>query len=181
MNKGRASVTWQKVIIKWFAFHALFMVAHYAYDWLPNPFTYLIGGVSESVFQHMKIGFFAYGLLNLGEGLFRRKHIPRRDLFWFSRMFSTSLLPLIMLIFFFMAPAYVGHIQNILLEIVYANIILIFTTLVTIIIELQVEQSSLMESFKVVVVLFFVVSLSLYIVFAYKMPWCDVFTVPPGW
>ena len=168
---------WIKVIL----LQIFFLILHYLYDWFPNMFTTICSGINESVYQHMKIGFFAYILLILIELLLTFKAIESFTRYVFSRLFAATYLPMATLVIFLISPMVFGHIENILLEIIFANIALIITSLTTLIIEKHVEKTVPGLAFKIIVIFLFVISLAQFIVFTFELPWFDVFAVPPGW
>lgn len=158
----------------------VFLALHYAYDFFPGLLTTLFSGINESVFQHMKIGFFTYILTNLIEILYLKVKEKAGNLLT-ARLFSTTLLPWIMFLIFFIPPAVVGKVESVLLEIILANIILIFTCALTILVERELDRILLSNTFLAVSVLLFLVSGFLYILFTFRLPWFDVFSIPPGW
>jgi hypothetical protein len=141
----------------------------------------LISGTSEAVFQHLKIAFFAYILLNIIEYLIYKKSIEQKQRYLFSRLFSTLILPLAIGIFFFTAPAYYGKFQTIPAEIIFANIALLSASFCTIVIEDHFEKIAPSKIFQVVILILFLIMLSIFIIFSFKDPWFDVFAIPPGW
>lgn len=166
--------------IKMIAYQFIFLLLHYAYDWYPNNLTRIFSGINESIFQHMKVAFFSYILLILLEYLWIRKKIQPHTYF-FSRVFAITFIPWAVFVFFFMAAAYHGEIKNIPIEILYANLVLLLASYSTIIVERHIEKAKPGKAFKIVTSAMFLVSLSYYIIFTHRLPWFDVFAVPPGW
>ncbi|MFN2305010.1 MAG: hypothetical protein ACK2TV_14865, partial [Anaerolineales bacterium] len=119
------------LILKIVIYQLLFLLLHYLYDWFPNNLTVIFSGVNESVYQHMKIAFFTYFLIAILEYLVIRKTIKDFEAYLFSRLFSASFLPLIMMVYFLVGPLTIGHTDNILLEIVFANLSLMANSLTT--------------------------------------------------
>ncbi len=167
-----------KIWIKSLAFLAAFLILHYAYDFLPIAPIEWISGVNESFFQHQKIAFFAYLFLSMGEYVIVRKRGAYIENFVTTRLFSAVTLPWIIFILWYTAPAYYGQFTNLVVEIAYANIITIAAVAFCIIIERNLEKAPLDNSFKTIVVILFLVSVSLYVIFTYKLPWTDVFVDP---
>jgi hypothetical protein len=141
----------------------------------------MISGTDESVYQHMKIGFFAYITLVLVEYLIIRKNIISNNQFIFSRLFTASFYPLVMMVIYLLGPMVFGQFQSILAEIIFANVALFLTSLSAFIIERQVESSLPLLGFKIVVIALFFLSLLQFIVFTIELPWFDIFAIPPGW
>jgi hypothetical protein len=174
-------LTWRYVLVKALIFQVVFLILHFLYDFFPNPFTAVVSGTSEAVFQHIKIGFFACLAVSVGEYLIYRKRITAFNTYFVSRLFSTTFYPWVMFVLFFIAPAYYGHIESIPVEIIYANLVLLTATSFTIIIEHHIASTMPSRVFQIVILILFLVSLSLYVIFSFKNPWHDVFAIPPGW
>lgn len=51
------------LLVKIILIHIIFMLLHYLYDWYPNDSTAIFSGINESVYQHMKIGFFCLSFI----------------------------------------------------------------------------------------------------------------------
>lgn len=154
---------------------------HYAYDFFPIPFLKVFSGINESFFQHAKVTFVTYALINLFEYALRRSTIPNLESFVFSRLFTTTMLPWFIFILWFTGPAYFGQIPNVVVEIAFANIALITSGLFAIIIENGIEKIPFNKAQKLAISVLFMIALSQFIIFTYRLPWVDVFAVPPGW
>jgi hypothetical protein len=172
---------WKHLLLKALIVQVVFLLLHYSYDWFPNTFTRIISGTDESVFQHMKIGFFSYGLVSLVEFLIFRKVLEDPLNFGVTRMASTVFYCWPMFILFFTPPAFLGKYPNDIYEIVSANIILYTTSLIAGIFELELARIKLSREFRVVVIGLTLIFLSILIVYSFKNPWFDVFAIPPGW
>ena len=169
------------LVLKISVFQLVFLVMHYLYDWFPGSFTYLFGTVSESIFQHMKVVFFAYILLTVVDYGLTRGHLPSLSRYIYSRLFCAVAMPLLMNIYYFTAAAFVGHLRSILLEILFANIVLLALSTTIIMLEGYFEQSEPSRPLKWVIVILFVLTASEIVIFNYRLPWFDVFAIPPGW
>jgi hypothetical protein len=168
-------------LIKLLGYWAGFLILHYSYDFLPILPIKIISGINESFFQHIKVGFFAFLIVNLIEYFIRRKDIENMESFIFTRVFSTTILPWFIFIIWFIAPAYYGPINNVAIEILYANIALILSGICILAIEQTMESATFQALSKVVIISLFFVSISLYIIFTFNLPWADVFAVPSGY
>lgn len=169
------------ILVKVILLQVLFLVLHYLYDWFPNDLVSMISGINESVYQHMKIGFFAYIMLVVIEYLIIWKNINSINKFIYSRLFTASYYPLVMMVIFLLGPMVFGHFQSTAAEIIFANIALLLTSLSALVIESHVEGAKPLLGFKVVAILLFLVSLSQFIIFTFRLPWFDIFAIPPGW
>jgi hypothetical protein len=161
--------------------HIFFLLLHYLYDWFPNAFTQIISGIDESVYQHMKIGFFSVILLVIIEYLITRPHIQDHKTWFTARLFTCSFLPLVMMPIYLSGPLFFGQLESILAEVIFANIALIITSLVSFVTQEQIEQASPKALFMILVAALFLLNAAQYIVFTYRLPWFDIFAIPPGW
>jgi hypothetical protein len=168
------------ILWKTLAFYIVFMLMYAAYRFFPVFPLDLFCGVCESNFQHYKAGFFAYLIVNLFEYIIVRNRIQNWDGFVYSRMLATVFLPWIMFLLWYTGPAIFGRLPNIPLEILYANLITLVVGVATVILERSYESATPSGSAWVVVIALFVISIGLFIVFTYRLPWADVF-VEPDW
>jgi hypothetical protein len=171
----KASVIWKAL-----AFWGVFMLLYGAYKFLPVFPLCLICGVTESNFQHYKAGFFSYLIVNFIEYAWNRRKIADQEGFLFSRMTATVFLPWIIFLLWYIAPALIGRWPNNTYEIVYANFITFFVGIFTVILEGGFEKIAYNRSIIFVLLTLFLVSILLYIVFTFRLPWADVF-VEPAW
>ncbi|MEN8242917.1 MAG: hypothetical protein ABFS17_13430 [Chloroflexota bacterium] len=172
---------WKSMLLKALYLQITFLILHYAYDFFPNPVTEIFSGVSEAVYQHMKIAFYSYALVSLIEFLIKRKQGHHAEKIGFARIGATVLYPWLIFTLFFTPPAYYGEYQTIWAEIVSANIVLYISSLGAIFIEREFEKVILSKEFKIMIVLLFVILVSLFTIYTYRDPWFDVFAIPPGW
>jgi len=168
---------WIKAII----LHIIFILLHYLYDWFPNPVTTICSGVNESVFQHMKIGFFAYNLLTLIEFGVIFRAVQDRERYFYSRLFAATYLPLVMMVVYLIGPLVFNHFESVVAEIIFANVALFITSLIALVVEKHVEKIKPDLGFKILIVLLFFISLAQFVLFTFDLPWFDIFAVPPGW
>lgn len=169
------------ILVKVILFQIVFLLMHFLYDWLPNGITTLFSGINESVYQHMKIGFYCYILVALIEYLWARPSISSRKRFLFSRLFTVVFLPYVMLIMFLISPIVFIKIESIPGEIIFANVTLILTSVSSLLVEKQVEKAEPGTSFQIVLLVLFLLTLTQFVVFTYRLPWFDLFATPPGW
>ncbi len=154
------------------------MILHWAYDFLPILPVKLISGINESFFQHIKMTFFAYLFVNLVEYFLRRKNIQDKESFIYTRILTTTFLPWVVFIVWYIAPAYYGPFSNVAIEILYANIALIISGFVILVIEHTIDGIAYQKLSKFVLLALFLISMSYYIIFTFRLPWADVFADP---
>ncbi len=168
------------IVLKTLAFWGVFMALYGAYKFFPVFPLSLIAGINESNFQHYKAAFFAYLIVNLLEYAWKRRKLADREPFVFSRLMATVFLPWIIFLIWYTAPALIGRWANNVYEIVYANLIVLMVGACTVILEAGLEKMPYGRAQKAVLIALFLISLVLYIVFTYRLPWADVF-VEPKW
>jgi len=155
-----------------------FLVLHYAYEFFPIlPFK-LISGTNESFFQHAKVAFFAYLAVNGVETLVRRRMMESRGRFLFARVFSTTLVPWFVFLTWYAAAAFYGQLPTVFLEIVYANLALLAAGACILVVEGGLEGISYGRGLKTVLLVLFLLSLSYYVIFTFRVPWTDFFADP---
>lgn len=166
--------------VKLFGLWATFLVLHFAYDWLPVFPLKLLSAVDESPFQHFKVGFFAYLLVSLVEYLLLRRRAPVPAAWPYSRLWGALLTPWLIFILWYMAPAYYGPFPAVWMDILYANLMVALVAGCLVIVERQMETVTYSPAFKVLTVGLFLILLSLFEIFTFRLPWTDVFTEPIG-
>jgi len=90
-------------------------------------------------------------------------------------------LPYVMLIMFLISPIVFIKIESIPGEIIFANVTLILASVSSLLVEKQVEKTEPGTSFQIVLLVLFLLTLTQFEVFTYRLPWFDLFATPPGW
>lgn len=157
---------------------ACVVLVQFAYKVLPLPAVGLISAVREAVFQHMKAAFYACVLVSAIE--IAVVH-PRSRALIMSRAFSAVLFPWFIFLAWYIAPAVYGSMPSEFLEIVYANVALILAIAACVVAEQDLVHVPYSRGFAYVTAISFLVLILLFTVFTFRMPWADLFTVPPGW
>jgi hypothetical protein len=124
------------------------MLLHFLYDWFPNDVTAIFSGTNESVYQHMKIGFFSYLIYALVEYLLTRQSISSVSQFVFTRLFSTVFLPMAMMLIYMFCPLVFGHVESILWETIFANLALLATSFTTPTVEENLQRAKISPRFR---------------------------------
>jgi hypothetical protein len=169
------------MITKVILLQILFLILHYLYEWFPGGITTIISATDESIYQHMKVAFFAYILLSLGEYAFFHKQIESRAKFFHTRALTAVLYSILVIVWYYTSCAYFIKFESIFLEVLFANIATILTSVTGLHIEQHLEKVDFSLGMKRLSVALFLVKLSEYIIFTYRLPWLDVFANPPGW
>ena len=170
-----------RIIGKMLTFQLAFLFLHYSYEWFPSGLTRLFSATDESVYQHMKVAFFAYFPIILGEYGLRRKSLPSPSAFAYARVFSLVILPLVMMVYFLFSPAFFVKIESIPLEIVFANLALLATSGSVFLIEDHFERAEPGRALKFILIILWLLTLCEFLIFTGRLPWFDLFANPPGW
>lgn len=154
-------------------FLGIYAVLHFGYELTGWRFLIPFCGVDESVFEHLKIGFWAYFLTNVLEYVVLRKR--RNGAWWFSRLFSGTLLPWFIVIVWYMVPVFFGHVESLAVELIWAFFVTFISGVFSIVVERNIEKRPLTASFVSVIILLFVVSIVFFTAFSFEKPWVDLF------
>jgi Family of unknown function (DUF6512) len=168
----------QWMIAKVVLVQVVFLILHYAYDWFPNIFFSIFSGTGEAVYQHSKIGFYSYLIVLLIEYLIFKSKIEKKTDFVFAGLFVAIFMPWIQTILWYVYAAVVGPTQTMVIEIVMANIVLIFTTLTCHIIQKHLAETEFKNPMKILIFILLVVSIVEFTVFTFNEPWADLFAEP---
>ena len=166
------------IYLKSLLYLVIFCVLHFGYDLTHWAFLAPFCGINESVFQHLKMAFWAYLLASLLEYLVITREISKRTLFWCSRGLSTIILPWFTMLIWYLVPAIFGRIELLPLEVVWAILSTYFSAVIAGIIENSLERSRMSSILKIVIAILFAISAFLYVWFTYKPPWIDLFINP---
>ncbi|MDK2865283.1 MAG: hypothetical protein PWP37_1475 [Thermotogota bacterium] len=161
------------MIWKALLFLGIYAVLHFGYELTGWRFLIPFCGVDESVFEHLKIGFWAYFLTNVLEYVVSRKR--RNGAWWFSRLFSGTLLPWFIVIVWYMVPVFFGHVESLVVELIWAFFVTFISGVFSIVVERNIEKRPLTASFVSVIILLFAVSIVFFTAFSFEKPWVDLF------
>lgn len=101
----------KKIILKWEIAGALFVIIagtilHFVFDWLGrNPIVGIFAPVNESVWEHMKIGFWPLVIFSAIEFYFLRKSVKN---FFFTKVGEACLIILLITSFFYTYTGILG-------------------------------------------------------------------------
>lgn len=167
-----------KIVSKAFIYLIFFSILHFGYDLTNWSFLKPFCGIDESIFQHLKMAFWAYLLASLVEyPVFKRKERGYKS-FWITRFFSATIVPWTIFLVWYLVPATGSKTRPSYLELIWALLVSYFSGLAGGLIEKTIEEQRLAFCFKVLVVFLTIVSAFLYISFTYHLPWIDMFQPP---
>ncbi|AJG40489.1 hypothetical protein TRQ7_03295 [Thermotoga sp. RQ7] len=163
------------MIWKALIFLGVYAVLHFGYELSGWEFLRPFCGVDESVFEHLKIGFWAYLFTNIIEYFLSKR---KKFRFWYPRLFSTTLLPWFIVLIWYMLPAFFGHIESLAVDLVWAFTVTFLSAIVAVVLEKELEKYSTGTAFKFTIAVLFVLSVVFYTVFSFEKPWIDLFVEP---
>jgi len=166
------------IILKAFIYLIFFSMLHFGYDLTHLSFLKPFCGIDESIFQHLKMAFWAYLLASLVEyPVYKRKN-KKYESFWIPRFFSATMVPWTIFLVWYLAPATGGKFRLSYMELIWALVVSYFSGLAGGLMERTLEEQRLAFCFKVLVIFLAVASAFLYIAFTYQLPWIDMFRPP---
>lgn len=154
-------------------FAALYVVLHFGYDLTQLEILRPFCGTDESVFEHLKIGFWAYFFSTVIESF-----VYKSIRFWFPRLLANVLVPWTILLVWYMLPLFTGHTGSPAVEIAWAFAVIFITGLLGVSFERDLEKVPLRSRMKVIVLLLFVLSIVFYVGFSFSKPGIDLFKAP---
>ncbi len=164
---------WLKLLIYLFVFSNL----HFGYDLTQAGILKPFCGIDESVFEHLKMAFWAYSIASIAEyGLFKPKGLPRN--FFYSRLLSTILVPWTIVLLWYLAPATVGKMQLQAVELTWAIAVSAGSGFIGIYIERNIQETRLENATRAILITLYLISAFLFIRFTYSKPWIDLFINP---
>lgn len=166
------------ILMKAFIYLIFFSVLHFGYDLTGWSFLKPFCGINESVFQHLKMAFWAYLLASVVEFLISKRKKFALGNFWISRIFSATVVPWVIFLVWYLVPATLGKFKISVMELIWALIVSYFSGLAGGFIERNLEKQQLSLSFKILVIFLVIASAFIYITFTYSLPWIDMFTAP---
>jgi hypothetical protein len=166
------------IILKAFIYLIFFSVLHFGYDLTHLSFLKPFCGIDESIFQHLKMAFWAYLLASLVEyPVYKRKN-KKYESFWIPRFFSATMVPWTIFLVWYLAPATGGKFRLSYMELIWALVVSYFSGLAGGLMDRTLEEQRLAFCFKAMVIFLTLASAFLYIAFTYHLPWIDMFRPP---
>ncbi|GAP21455.1 hypothetical protein [Leptolinea tardivitalis] len=164
------------IIIKIVIFWVLFLILHFSYDWVKRPIVAVFSGTNESFMQHAKIGFLAYSLASVAEYFLWSTQISNPVSFLYSRVITSMVLPWVMFIVYYIAPAFYGKpMPTIPLEIIYANIILLIIGVILSSFEPGLEMINYSTRGEITLWVLWIIGFTEMVIFTFRPPWADFF------
>ena len=160
-------------------FFLVFLLLHFLYDFIPHPVVGIFAATSESVFQHLKIGFYSYMAAGILETRVLRSYLP----LVFSRklyplLFTATVVPWMLFLLYYVLPALFGEIENMLLHVGYTIGITYIAGLCAAILREEIGKAPLSFAFKAATLILWAATLLITVVFNTAAPPLDLFELP---
>lgn len=156
----------------------LFGLLHFGYEYTGIDILKTICGTNESIFQHLKMGFFAFFFASIIEYVVIRKRLKRNNNFWSSRVLLSIIIPWFIFLIWYLAPAIWGKFSTVTGELSWAFFVTYITGVIASLIEKDIAKSAMSSITKIIIFALFVISAFLFIWFTYTPPWIDLFVDP---
>ncbi len=157
---------------------AIFIGLHYMFKFFPNVISQIFSGINESVFQHMKVGFYSYLILSIIEFFVFKKKINDKTKFLFSRVFSMILYPFLIFLFFLFTRVIYPWQMLFVVEIISAQITVYISVLVLGFIEQDIKKLEFGKRFKVILLILLLLLIIEFTAFSFYLPWHDILANP---
>lgn len=167
------------IFVKVSFFLGIFTLLHFGFDlarldWL-KPFC----ATDESIFQHLKIAYWAFIMAGLIESVALRRKKILWPCFWTTRMMSAVFVPWTAFLIWYIAPALIGRFSSRGLDIVWSVLATIFAGTAGVVLERNMEKDARHSaSLRYLAFFLFVTAAFLFIAFTFKLPWVDMFAEP---
>lgn len=165
-------------LAKAFLYLGVYVLLHFAYEATGWEVLRPVAGVSESVFEHLKIGFFAYLFTSFGEFALLRRSPRRPREFWVSRILATWSVPWVILSCFYLVYTITEGPLPLTFELSFAFAVTFLSGIFGSILERGIEDIWFPPESKSVVFLLFFVALVFFVAFTYRVPPLDLFALP---
>ena len=159
-------------------FLAIFIGMHYLFKFFPNVITQVFSGINESVFQHMKVGFYSYLILSIIEFLVFKKKITNKVKFLFSRILSMVLYPYLIFLFFLFSRVVYPWQMLFVIEIIFAQITVYISVLFLSFIEVDIAKFEFGKRLRVLFVILLGLLIIEFTTFSFYLPWHDILGNP---
>ncbi len=165
-------------IVKSLLYLGLYALLHFGYEKRGWSALRPVFGTSESVFEHLKIGFFAYFFASLLEAGITRRQISIKKGFWHSRLLATWSIPWIIVTVWYIAPAIYGKPLPLWGELSWAIAVAFLSGILSGTLERELEEERFSQTLRGLILVLFGVSLFFFVWFSYRLPWIDLFVLP---
>jgi len=170
-----------KTYIKALLFLGVFSVLHFGYELTGWKFLIPICGINESVFQHLKMAFWAYIISSALERIPSKgktaKSVSKAE-FWYSRLLSAVIVPWLIFILWYFLPAVYGRAKSLFVDLCWSLLATFTVALFAAQLEQEIQKLTLSKDTRLLIIFLVVASGFLFVFFTFKLPWIDLFINP---
>ena len=170
-----------KTYIKALLFLGVFSVLHFGYELTGWKFLIPICGINESVFQHLKMAFWAYIITSALERIPSKgkdsDSVPKAE-FWYSRFLSAVIGPWLIFILWYFLPAVYGRAKSLFVDLSWSLLVTFTAALFAAQLERETQKLTLSKDTRLLIIFLVVASGFLFVFFTFKLPWIDLFINP---
>ncbi|AEJ61755.1 hypothetical protein Spith_1492 [Spirochaeta thermophila DSM 6578] len=167
------------IFLKSFVFLGIYGVLHFGYELTGWSWLVPVFGTNESVFEHLKMVYWAYLFASLIEaaaaGSLRRRETPG---FWPSRFLSVVLAPWVVVLIWYVLPGFVGKVESLAVELSWAFAVTYVVGLVAGMLEHDLERLPWKGRTRLLLTALLVLGGFFFVFFSFSTPWIDVFVDP---
>ena len=144
-----------KTYIKALLFLGVFSILHFGYELTGWKFLIPICGINESVFQHLKMAFWAYIITSALE------RIPSKDKgsdfvskaeFWYSRFLSAVIVPWLIFVLWYFLPAIYGRAKSLLVDLCWSLLATFTAALFAAQLEQEIQKLTLSKDTRLLII-----------------------------
>jgi len=172
----RFSKKW--IISKVLIYLLIYSILHFLYDLIPVLPIALISGTNESIFTHMKIGFYAYFFTCLVDYQITKTQIESKNTYFWNTLLMSSLMPLFLFALWYILPVFLEHLEPMWFELTYSFLILVINGIMAANLEDSYSKTEYSKNTKIIILLLFISSIIIYSGYTFKTPYIDVFYIP---
>lgn len=165
------------ILTKVLLYLGIYVLLHFAYEATGWEILRPIAGTSESVFEHLKIGFFAYFFASLCEFALLRGRPSRPRGFWPSRILATWSVPWVIVSLWYLAYIFTESPLPLFLELTWAFVVTFLSGVFARFIERGIEDNWIAPEAKSAIFVLFCISLAFFVAFTYRTPLSDLFAL----
>lgn len=163
-----------KVIIIW----VVFALLHYATDLIQSPIVAFFGEANglESIWGHLKMNFWTYIFVTIGEFFIFRKKISDVSQFWYTRLLSAVLYPWLSMTFWMTGSALNGGLEPIRpIELSFSLLSNVFAAYFIVRLEQVFDAVKFRKATQWTILFFFIIALIQYVSFELNTLWWEFF------
>ncbi|ADN02296.1 hypothetical protein STHERM_c13560 [Spirochaeta thermophila DSM 6192] len=167
------------LFLKSLVFLGLYGVLHFGYELSGWEWLVPVFGTNESVFEHLKMAYWAYLFASFVEagavGSLRRRETPG---FWPARFLSVVFAPWMVVLLWYVLPGLAGKVESLAVELGWAFAVTYAVGLGAGLLERDLERLPWKARTRLLVTALLVLAGFFFVFFSFTRPWVDLFVDP---